>query len=476
MPELLTAPPAPQPAVPEITQEIQALVAKAGLVAERLRAEPTTVDTKAIDMELATIKSQLEPLVVEQERQTKDATIKSLQADVEYLMSHASQPRKHEFDVAGQVNGAIAPGRGIEKWAGKSFAAVLAAGTRRGANPEAAALLWEWHLKNAADWDAHYGTKALAEGATTSGGFLVPAQYIQELVMLRRATAPMLQYVRSLPVHSNQVLIPTQTTASTVGWTAENAVKPSTDEVFGQITVNVFTLAGIAKISNQLLEDSTPAVDAVVREDLLRGLNIEMDRTILNGSGTGQSTGILNTAGITVTASAADTTHPQTLFDDILAAIGRLQAAYFGPPDAIVMAPRTWSKIQGAKDSTGRFLGLGTLVGSQTYNAPQVPNPTGASMDNNSLTGGMTFTIFGYPVIVDANMPINQTGGAQSSIIVAALRESWALMRDEIRMDTSNEAGTSFESNQTWFRGEMRMGFTAARLPSAIQIVNAVVA
>lgn len=474
MPEIVTAPEAAAPQVPEITQEIQALTAKAGLVAERLRADPTTVDTKAIELELDTLKGQMEPLIAEQERQAKSAQIEALIARVNALEAMPAG-RIHEFETNGATPGqAVAPGRAMDKFAGKSFAFVLAQGKR--GNPEYVNMLWDWNTANAKGWDEQRGTKALAEGATTSGGFLVPPTYYQDLVMLRRATAPLLQYVRTLPVTSNQIIIPTQTTVSTVGWTAENAVKPSTDEFFGQITVNIFTLAGIAKISNQLLEDSTPSVDAVVRTDLLRGLNIEMDRTVLNGSGTGQSTGMLNTAGVTTTASAADTTHPQTLFDDILSAIGRLQAAYYGPPDAIVMAPRTWTKIQGAKDTTGRFLGLGTLVGSQTYNAPTVPNPTGASQDNMSLTGGMTFTIFGYPVVVDANMPINQTGGAQSSIIVGALHESWALMRDEIRMDTSNEAGSSWESNQTWFRGETRMGFTSARLPTALQVINAVVA
>lgn len=474
MPEIVTAPQADTPAVPEITQEIQALTLKAGLVAERLRADPTTVDTKAIELELDTLKSRMEPLVVEQERQAKNAQIEQLLARVNALEAMPAG-RIHEFEVNGAASGqSVSPGRGLEKFAGKSFAFVLAQGKR--GNPEYVNMLWEWNTANAKGWDEQRGTKALAEGATTTGGFLVPPTYYQDLVMLRRATAPLLQYVRSLPVTSNQIIIPTQTTASTVGWTAENAVKPSTDEVFGQITVNIYTLAGIAKISNQLLEDSTPSVDAVVRQDLMRGLNIEMDRTVLNGTGTGQSTGMLNTAGVTVTPSTALTGTPAALFDDILSAIGRLQASYFGPPDAIVMAPRTWTKIQSAKDSTGRYLGLGTLVGSQTYTAPNVPNPTGATADNMGLTGGMTFTIFGYPVVVDANMPINQTGGAQSSIIVGALHESWALMRDEIRMDVSNEAGSSWESNQTWFRGETRMGFTSARLPTALQIISAIVA
>lgn len=474
MPEIIDGTDAttPEPQVPDVTAELQALTLKAGLVAERLRApDAVTVDTKAIEAELETLKAQMEPLMAEQERQAKAAQITSLLARVEALESMPAA-RKHEWDVSGtpQPGGSRSDG---SKFAGKSFAYALVRGKR--GDPAYRDLIWEWSEHNAREMDAKYGTKALAEGVNTSGGVLVPPQYIQELVMLRRATAPLLGYIRSIPVHSNQVLIPTQTTASTVGWTAENAAKPSTDEVLGQITVNIFTLAGIAKISNQLLEDSTPAVDAIIREDLLRGLNIEMDRAVLNGSGTGQSTGILNTAGVTSTASLADTTHPAVLLDDILAAIGRLQAVYFGNPDAIVMAPRTWTKLQTSKDTTGRYIALGTVVGSQALSMPGLPNPTGATDNNMGLAGGPVFTLFGFPLVIDANMPINQ-GGANSSIVVGALRESWALMRDEIRMDTSNEAGTSWETNQTWFRGEMRMGFTAARLPTALQIISNVVA
>jgi HK97 family phage major capsid protein len=83
--------------------------------------------------------------------------------------------------------------------------------------------------------------------------------------------------------------------------------------------------------------------------------------------------------------------------------------------------------------------------------------------------------IFGYPVLIDANIPVNLTTGTGSNrsvIIVGAFKEAWLFERDGITMDVSSEAGTSFEQNQTWFRGEERVGFTAARLPAGFQIIN----
>jgi HK97 family phage major capsid protein len=302
----------------------------------------------------------------------------------------------------------------------------------------------------------------------------VPPEYIQQLVLLRRATAPLLDRVFQVPVNSSLVYVPQQTGVSTVGWTAENATKPSTDEVLGQLSVNIFTLAGIAKVSNQLLEDSSPAVDGVVRQDVLRGLNIEMDRSIINGSGTGQPTGILNTSGVGSVTSTGTTSHPEYLLNDIITAVAQVQQNYFGQPDAIVMSPRTWGVLMTSKDTTGRFLMMPLTAGAQDYVLPGVTVPTGATADNQGITGGMVFSFAGIPIIVDANMPVNLSG-TNSAIIVGNFKEAWWLKRDDIRLDVSSEAGTSWETNQTWFRGELRMGFTASRLPKAFSVINTVV-
>jgi HK97 family phage major capsid protein len=476
-------PPVVQPE-DDLTRSIQELTKKAGLIAERLRAEPATVDLEAVKAEYEGLKGQLEPLVAEQQKRAREETVKGLLERVDAL-EQTPMGRKLTFDMPGHDDahaGAmwrqghksarmLEVERKLEPFEEHSFALTLVLAKK--GRFEAQKLINEWSQANA-DWlVARTGRKALAEGTNATGGFLVPPQYIQELVLLRRLTAPLLDYVRNIPVTSNLIYVPTQTGVSSVGWVAENATKPSTDEVLGQIAANLFMVAGIAKVSNQLLEDSTPAVDAIVRQDLMRGLNIEQDRVVINGSGTGQPTGILNTAGITVTAASAQTA--ASIIDDTLAAIGRVQQNYFGNPDAIVMAPRTWTKLQAAKDTSGRYIALGTVLGFQQMNLPGLPSPTGANDAGTGIGGGPVWNMFGFPVVIDGNVPINLTVAAntnRSVIIVGAFREAWFLVRDEIRTDVSNEAGTSWETNQTWFRSETRVGFTAARLPAAFQTVN----
>jgi HK97 family phage major capsid protein len=438
----------PEEVIRDLTAKIEGLTIKAAELQDQLKKADETkaaIDLAPITEALGKIEAEMAPLTEARKAAEKDLEVKRLTERLSKLETLRTE-RKYQFNITtGAVPDDPFP---IKLWKAK-----------RGDREAAGKLDAEIKAAYAAD------IKALGEGTSAAGGYLVPPQYIQQLVMLRRATAPLLDYVTTINgVRSNLVYVPTQSTVETVAWTADNATKTSTDEVFAQISVNIFTLAGIAKVSNQLLEDSSPAVDSIVQQSLGRGLGIEMDRAIIAGTGTGQPTGILNTSGVTTTLASAQTA--ASILDDILGAIGRLQAAYLGQPDVIVMHPRTWAKLMTAKDTTNRYLSIGTTVGNQMMNLPGIPSPTQA---------GSNVMLFGIPVVIDANVPVALTVGAntnRSVVIVGALKETWALMRDDIRMDVSAEAGTSFESNQTWFRGECRMGFTAARLPSAIQVIN----
>jgi HK97 family phage major capsid protein len=76
------------------------------------------------------------------------------------------------------------------------------------------------------------------------------------------------------------------------------------------ITASIFTAAGLATISNQLLADSNPAVDGLVTSDLTKRLVALEETAFLTGSGTGQPLGILNTPGLGTTRLHRAATRP----------------------------------------------------------------------------------------------------------------------------------------------------------------------
>jgi HK97 family phage major capsid protein/HK97 family phage prohead protease len=333
-------------------------------------------------------------------------------------------------------------------------------------DPEARTSLIEMSQKAAAE----YGEKALSE-ATGSSGYLVPPQYWQQgIAEYRIAAARVRQLCRVINgITSNLVYIPRETGIATVGWTAENAPKPSTDQTFGQLAVNIFTLAGISKISNQLLEDSTPAVDQIVRADLGRLLGQAEDIAFLVGTGAGQPTGILNTAGILSGALGA-----ATIADAIASAIAAIQANYFGDPEAIVINPKHLNVMRTAKDSNNRYIfEPAFFMGNSPVNRAFMENSgnLGGGFTGFPSQGGPQGTVWGLPLYADANLPAPTNLG---NIIVGAFSEAYVLERTGVTIDVSSEAGTSFEQNQTWFRGEERLGFTAARQPTAFYAITTI--
>ena len=163
--------------------------------------------------------------------------------------------------------------------------------------------------------------KAMVEGTASSGGYLVVPQYMQDLFAAVRGQGNALRrygWLNIHPTNSNTIYIPGGSGATSVGWTSELATKPSADLGFAQLQINVFTLAGLAYASLQMLADGDPSV-----ADL--ALNAE-EAAMLNGSGSGQPLGIIGTSGV-VNKTTAITASPsgQLVIDTILDAVMRLR-------------------------------------------------------------------------------------------------------------------------------------------------------
>lgn len=305
--------------------------------------------------------------------------------------------------------------------------------------------------------------KALSEGTASAGGYLVPPQYLQNMFAETRRQGNALRRLGWLnvhPVQTNQVLLPKGSGAASVGWTAESATKPSADQTFAQVTVNIFTLAGISKLSKQLVDDSSPTAADLATRELGSLMGNAEEVAIINGSGTAQPRGILNTTGINaVTYTDASPTGQETI-DAILDAIVAVQTNYFSEPTGILMHPRRLAFLRKAKDSQLNYL----------FNPAGSIRTPGAA---NGTPGGIVTEILGYPVAITSNMPINLGAGTnEDRIIVADWNEAHWFQRQDVTLDVSDTAGTAFEQNEVWFRLEERAGFSAERYPKAFSVVS----
>jgi HK97 family phage major capsid protein len=330
---------------------------------------------------------------------------------------------------------------------------------------------------------------ALAEGTGSTGGFLVVPAYLQELFAETRRQGNALRsygWLNIHPIESNQALIPRGSGAATAAWVSENTAKPSADQAFTQITVNIFTAAGISKQSKQMAMDSSPTVLDLSTRELGTLLGNLEEQAIINGTASGQPRGILNVTGLavppqtgsdTANGCVATSATAQAIIDQILNCIVAIASQYFAPPNGVLMHPRRLGYLLKAKDTATNY--IFNMQGS--FRAPNfLP-----ALQSTTRADGATFgaldtppvSFLGIPLGTSVNIPTNQNfgtsgGSDQDVILVANWNEAHWFQRQDVTMDTTDVAGTSWEQNQVWIRGEERVGFTAERYPTAFGVVH----
>jgi HK97 family phage major capsid protein/HK97 family phage prohead protease len=125
--------------------------------------------------------------------------------------------------------------------------------------------------------------------------------------VLRNQASVMQAGARMLPGLVGNVAIPKKTAASTGAWiSTEGGAATESEPTFGTVSLTPKNIGAFSDMTRQLILQSTPAIEALVRDDLTQALALAIDKGALEGSGSsGQPTGILNTAGVNKPSSFA---------------------------------------------------------------------------------------------------------------------------------------------------------------------------
>lgn len=206
-------------------------------------------------------------------------------------------------------------------------------------------------------------------GTTTDVGFASALVQENRLVgefveMLRAATVfEQLNGFRAVPFNSK---IPSQLTGGTAAWVGEGAAKPLTNQTYGEVEIKEHKLAAITVYTQELMRRSDPAVDVLVRDDLIEASKTLIDNTFLDAAAasTTRPAGVLN--GVTATPSTGTTaaayeTDLLTLINTFVAANLSLDGAYF------LMSETRAAQISLLRDALGNsyFAGM-ALRGTRT--------------------------------------------------------------------------------------------------------------
>jgi HK97 family phage major capsid protein len=121
--------------------------------------------------------------------------------------------------------------------------------------------------------------------ATPGGGNLVQTEFLPLIEYLRVWTAVRQAGATMLTGLQGNVLIPKQTGPATAYWLIETGPVSFTDQLFTQIALIPRRLSAGTIYSRQLMIQSSPDIEGLVRSDLAEIMAAELDRTALWGTG-----------------------------------------------------------------------------------------------------------------------------------------------------------------------------------------------
>ncbi|MGE6606618.1 phage major capsid protein [Halomonas sp. NPDC076908] len=144
---------------------------------------------------------------------------------------------------------------------------------------------------------------ALETRANTTGtaGEITPIDHRQDQYIdaLRNRLLARRLGIRILSGLSGDVSIPKHGSGLATGWVTEGGAVPEGEMSFGEVKLSPKHVGGKTEMSRQLIQQSSPDIEQLVRGDLSALIAQQIDSAILNGSGAaGEPQGIIGAAGI----------------------------------------------------------------------------------------------------------------------------------------------------------------------------------
>ncbi|MFZ9654555.1 MAG: phage major capsid protein [Limnohabitans sp.] len=241
-----------------------------------------------------------------------------------------------------------------------------------------------------------------AVGAAATGGNLVETQLLAESfidILRNRATIMQLGPTMLTGLVGN-ITIPRKNATTQVSWVTEGNAPSQSEATFDQISLTPKQIAARSQYTRLALQQTTPDIERIVRDDLAAVMALGIDLAAINGSGTsGQPRGILNTSGI---GSVVGGTNGANIVIDNFIDLEReidIDNALAGNLYYLTNS-RVVASTKKLKSTTGEYLWNGT------------DNPL-----NNIISGAIN----GYPIARTNQVPNTLTKGTSSGVCSAVI-------------------------------------------------------
>lgn len=225
--------------------------------------------------------------------------------------------------------------------------------------------------------------------------------------------------VRVLSGLTGNVSIPKHATGNSAGWVADNAALTASNAMtFDSVTLTPKHAGGVTEMSRQLIQQSSPDIEQLVRGDLSYLLAQAIDSALILGGGANEPDGVLSTVGIQTSSLSGLT------WANILAMLQKLDISNASAAN-IVASMKVKAKLQGTLKSAGiagYLMEGGKVADLPAYFSNQVPEKAGAPATGRVIAGDWSQAMLGIWSEIDILVnPYAETAYNRGGVLVRAM-------------------------------------------------------
>lgn len=337
-------------------------------------------------------------------------------------------------------------------------------------------------------------SRALLTSVGASGGFIVPPDYMNEIIELLRPKAVVRSSgPRVIPMPRGTMTLPGQKSAATAQYGSETKQIGSSQQTLNQIVASYKKLTALVPVTNDMMRYADPAADAFVRDDLVKVLALREDLAFILGDGTqdtprgflsfangwvaangGTVGNWLTTANSTLAVNGADPANSTggnfitsnetytlaTVAQELGGAVNRLDTANVADDNRVwLMHPRSYNYLFNVQNSLGVYVYREELLSGKLLGYP-FKKTTQIGTNYFDANGSHTDCSLVFLVEMDEAM------------ILDSMSLELAVSREGMYVDSGGSTVSAFQNDQTLIRAIAEHDFQIRHDQSVAVIQN----
>jgi len=275
--------------------------------------------------------------------------------------------------------------------------------------------------------------RAAGEAAGSAGGYLVPPGWWQRLQVALKAYGGVASHFQQLPTDTGQPMqwATVNPTAVLGSLLAENTQVSESDYAFGQGTLSAYMYnSGVQLVSIQLAQDSAFDIDAFILARCAEALGRAEAAAVISGTGSGQPLGIITALAATSGQTSGGVYQLGTGTKvNVAGAASTTGANQVTELIAGTLAPSDWLGVLASVDKAYRALpGTSWFMNDVTLQNTRLLTNGFGDPYYPELQDDTDPKLYGYPVVVDNNLP-NLTASTASGVIFGHLESAMVLRK-----------------------------------------------